>query len=236
MWINDGWSKVLPPASGREATTSFDATIAGERPQGLNRWKKAKPLCLFIFQSICIQKLKTCSVLANMLDHELIVELLRRTDRLWFQQSYSLAIFWALFVAAITSWRPKWTFFFVKRFCPPKNGHTIVFLTFYRKNTGFVRPNTVNDRKNTAIWPNTGKYGHLTKKKWPFGVPGCNDTLSRDAAYYCMFCLRSLILISKKSHIYSMVCWICPTASSKVKNSCFCILPGATPSFFLPMN
>ena len=56
-----------------------------------------------------------------------------------------------------------------------KNGHTVFygfFSTTCRKSMGFIRVIYANDRKIMAIRANTAKYGSLTEKKQPYGVPG----------------------------------------------------------------
>ena len=56
-----------------------------------------------------------------------------------------------------------------------KNGHTVFyafFSTTCRKHMGFIRVIYANDRKITAIRANTAKYGSLTEKSQPYGVPG----------------------------------------------------------------
>ena len=73
------------------------------------------------------------------------------------------------------TWRPKWTFFWVKRFCPKKNGHTGFFVFFFNiwsKKYGFC---TAKYGQWSKKYSHTAKYGQIRafdQKKWPFGVPG----------------------------------------------------------------
>ena len=56
-----------------------------------------------------------------------------------------------------------------------KDGHTDFYVfcsTTCRKNMGFIRVIYANNQKIMAIRANTAKYGSLTEKKQPYGVPG----------------------------------------------------------------
>ena len=84
---------------------------------------------------------------------------------------YIYIIYWSMG----GTWDPIWPFFLGHTPLTEKNGHTEFYgfvSTTCRKNMGFIRVIYANDRKIMAIRANTGKYGSLTEKKQPYGVPG----------------------------------------------------------------